>query len=382
MLITLFSGCLLAGLLGCIFHWDLYESERENRKLADFPDFRTLAPDQWPTAFETYFNDHFGFRNTFIHRYRKIMRSAGVSDYRVIYGRDNWLFYNEDDIMQDFIGTREYDDALCTAQIRRIEERKQWLAERRIPYLFFIVPNKATIYPDQLPIAMEKLRADRTNRMLFMERLPAELYQTVIDLTPPLQEASKEKLVYLPNDTHWNPDGAYIAYTNMAEHISRLLPESAPALAPAQLIRKETPFIGDLANMTVAPSRYAAEIDLLTFEDKNQWSTNLINDPAFQTIDTKPSDAEPPLSIHNPAGHGTAVILHDSFGLRLQEYLPFNFENTIFIWRYSNRTLLPLVVEYFKPDIVIEEVVERRLIDQKIGALLDGIRTEGGANGL
>jgi len=382
VLVSAFLSVLLAGLLGTAFHWDFHRVERENRRMATFPRFDQIALAQWPEAYETYFNDHFGFRNTFIHRYRKLMRSAGVSDYRVIYGRNDWLFLNEDTIMQDFIGTREFDEELCSRQVQRLEDRKQWLADRDISYLFFVAPNKITIYPDQLPTDMAKPKARKTNRMHFMEHLPTELGETVLDLTPALQEASKELVVYLRNDTHWNPAGAYIAYTNMAANILRLIPNGALAIPPEQIERTHMHFIGDLANMTVMPDRYSMDIELLNYSDKSQWSTTIVNDPTFLSKDTLPIDNQPPVTIHNPSGQGDAVVLHDSFGLRLKDYLPYNFKNTTFIWRYSNRTLLPLVFERFHPDIVIEECVERHLIDPQNGALLDDLDMERRSNGL
>ncbi|MBN2784540.1 MAG: hypothetical protein JXR25_06905 [Pontiellaceae bacterium] len=368
--------------MGTLFHWDLYELERENRKLAEFPKFSTLPMSQWPEAYETYFNDHFGFRNTFIHRYRKIMRSAGVSDYRVIYGQDDWLYFNDDMVMQDFIGTREYDEAIRQRQVARLQQRKHWLEKRSIPYLFLIAPNKTTIYPEHLPEDMAPLKANKTNRNYFMERLPDDLTETVTDLTPIIQQAKTGQVVYLRNDTHWNPAGAYHAYTNIVDRIAQRLPDSPPPIPLDQLVQTHQRFIGDLAKMTVSPERYAMDIDLLTCVNKNQWTTNEIAESEFLIPEHMPIDGKPPFVVHNPAGHGTAVIFHDSFTLRLMEYLPHQFKDTFFVWRYSNRTLLPLVVERFHPDMVIEQCVERHLVDQENGALLDDLDMAGDKNGL
>lgn len=373
VLIIVFAIVLLACLLGTFFNWDFYEPESENRQLADAPDFRHTPFRDWPAELEAYFNDHFGFRNTFIRRYRKIMRSAGITDYRVIYGRDDWLYLNDEAIMQDFIGTRSYDESLRKQQVRRLQERKQWLENRGIGFLFFIVPNKTTIYPEYLPRNIEQLKASQTNREIFIERQPANLNQTVVDLTPILLRAKKDQVVYLKNDTHWNPYGAYIAYENIVDRIQTVLPSSHPPILAAQLSTQQSEIVGDLAKMTVSPERYSMKINLLRHSDKSHWSTKEIDDPEFLKKEHIPIDNKPPYTVHNPDGHGNAVILHDSFGLRLQEYLPCQFENTTFIWRYSNRTLLPLVVESLKPDIIIEQVVERHLIDLKNGTLLDDL---------
>ncbi len=371
MIIT-FATILLGGLLGTSFHWDLRKAERENRKLASFPEFNQLNLEEWPMAFETWFKDHFGFRNIFIRRYRKLMRDVGVEDYRVIYGRNEWLYLNADEIMKDFIGDLDPSEVDPKEKVRRLESRKKWLKKRGIPYLFVIAPNKASIYPEHLPSEIQKLKA-KSNREAFMEQIQAQRIQYVLDLTSSLQKAKESGTIYLRTDTHWNPGGAYVGYTNIVDKMGKILDGELETLPPSSLTRSSSSFSGDLANMTVSPERYAMEIDNLTYRDKNQWGKNTIAEPEFLTKNNMPVDHKPPYTIHNPKGKYNAVIFHDSFALRLAEYLPYNFKNTTFIWKYSNLELLTLAVEHFNPTIVIEEVVERHLVDPKYGALLDDI---------
>lgn len=374
LLIGAFAVLLFSGMLGSIFRWDFYELQ-ENRRLAAFPEFNRTPLNEWPDAFEVWFDDHFGFRNTFIRRYRKLMQKAGITNFRLLCGTDDWLYLNDGSIMKDFIGNLDSNVPAAGVQVDRLESRKLWFDSKQIPYLFVLVPNKVSIYPEHLPEDIVKLRV-QPHRERFMTEVNSRQLSYVLNLTPVLINAKEAEVVFLRSDSHWNPHGAYIAYTNITQKVRQILPEAAFMMPPSDLINSIETFTGDLAKMSISPDRYQMKIDQLIYSQKETWQTHTIEQTEFLREETLPVDKKAPYTIHNPAGEFDAVIFHDSFALRLVEYLPYNFRNTTFIWKYSNPEMMELVIQYLSPDIVIEQVVERHLVDPKNGALLEMIEKD------
>jgi alginate O-acetyltransferase complex protein AlgJ len=365
LLSATFLILLFACLTGTVFHWDFYE-QQENRKLAELPDFKQTPLDGWPLAFEDYFDDHFGFRNTFIRRYNKLMRKFKKGG-KVIYGNEGWLFFNAPIIMDDYLGKFQPDRERLEMDTGRLASRINWLKDRDIDYLMTIVPNKTSIYRDKMPRLLGELK-QATHREMLLEHIGDRFGNHLLDLKPVIMKAKPVGDLYFKTDTHWNSLGAYIAYTNIIDRVSLFLPEIPPPFAFQALepYPRDTP--GDLARMTGTPEKYFMLHDGLSHPDKKTgWATTSLTNAVLLTKEHLPLIHKPPYTIHNPNGRYNAVVFHDSFTVELMEFLPYNFKNTTFIWRFSKSDLLKAVVEICEPDIVIEEVVERFLVSHEAG---------------
>jgi hypothetical protein len=73
------------------------------------------------------------------------------------------------------------------------------------------------------------------------------------------------------------------------------------------------------------------------------------------------------LITHNPNGHGTAIIFHDSFGgVGWRKFFPHHFRKSIFLLTARAKIeLFEQVIDTYHPDIIIEEQVQRNLIYKK-----------------
>jgi len=371
LLTGFFIGLLAVCLLGSIFHWDFYEVQGENRRLADFPDFAKISISTWPENFEAWFNDHFGFRNTFIRRYNRMLRPLGRDD-RVVHGENDWLYYNRDVIFKDFLGYRKPSADELGTRLKRLESRRDGLKAIGIEYLFVVVPNKLTLYPEHLPKHIQSMRC-KTNREYLMEIFTDRFDANVLDLTPLLRKEKRHQILFHPTDTHWNSYGAYIGYTRIIHKARTLLPALPDALKISELKTRTSAFSGDVARMTGTPKRYLIPTDHFSFPGHTRWEKHVLDHPAFLAEDHLPRDGNAPFTIHNPDGIYNAVVFHDSFAKALMGFLPATFKNTTFIWHYSDEELLQAAIELCQPDIVIEQVVERFLVEKDKGALPDEV---------
>lgn len=285
--VMLLFGCLL----GSVFHWDFYETE-ENRQLASLPDVKQTAIADWPKAYETYFNDHFGVRNTFIRRHRKIMRKIEKSN-QVIYGNDGWLFFNAEIIIKDYLGQKNPDQQKINRIETSLQSRINWLTQRNIQFLFVWAPNKITLYPEHLPEQLISLRG-KTTRECLIEAFD-DLFQThMVDLIPTLTKAKQEGDLYLKNNTHWNDRGAHIAHKAIIESLRNRLPNLPETLNYEDLEIRVEPVKGDLSQMSGTPEKYVVLSEKLINPLRSGWITNALTNAVLLTPEHMPLDKKPP----------------------------------------------------------------------------------------
>jgi hypothetical protein len=196
-------------------------SEREARNLAAPPSLpHTLT--QWralPRAVDTFLGDHFGLREPLVRAY-SLLRYALVSppDSRVVYGRDKFLFFNGDAMLQQSMGI-----FLRRDEIEKFAERAASLQARlrvqKVQFLVTVAPNSATIMRAQLPgwasAAPEMSEYDLMIQALAARHVPA------LDLRPALRAANALRPIYRSADTHWNKLGALVAYDAVVDALHR-----------------------------------------------------------------------------------------------------------------------------------------------------------------
>ena len=368
VLIIVFAIVLLAGLLGTFFKWDFDEPDSENRRLADAPDFKHTPFKDWPEELEAYFNDHFGFRNTFIRRHWKIMRKIEKSN-QVIFANEGWLFFNTPIIIQDYLGNKNPDSKKKDRVTASLQSRIDWLKKRNIEFLFVLVPNKISLHQEHLPNQLKELQG-KSNRECLIETFDGRFDKNMLDLLPLLSHKKTGLDLYLKTDTHWNDLGAFFAHEAIIEILREQLPDLPKTITLGDLKIHMESINGDLARLSGAPKKHTLQSEKLSNPLNKSWTTSELTDAVFLTPEHIPLINKPPHTVHNPNGRYNVLIFHDSFTEGLQELLPHYFMNSTFIWRDSTPELLQAAVEACKPDIVIEQVVERFLVDDNDGAFL------------
>ena len=212
----------------------------EKRRLAERP----IAPNdtdaliQFPREFEREFDDHFPFRIQLIqgHNYLRI-KILKQSDQRfVVMGRDGWMFYTGEKLLEDFCGQVPYTDEKMEGFRRMVEAKRDWLAAHGIPYIFVIPPNKQTIYPEHMPENFLQARG-RTRLDQLMAFMQAHSDVTILDLRQPLIEAKSQDPLYYLTDTHWNSLGALIGYGEIMRAVGQALGRDVGSVRTLRAIR-------------------------------------------------------------------------------------------------------------------------------------------------
>jgi hypothetical protein len=357
--IVLFLGLISLPALGLIFQRQT-PGFNEKRALAPAPTLSQAwySPTRFITGLRAYLDDHFGFRSTLIRWNGKFTaRALSVSiSPSVIIGRDGWLYYAEDHILEDYRCLQPFTEAELAQWAGLLERRQAWLQQRGCRYLFFVAPNEHTIYPEHLPATLTRVR-DTSRLDQLLAYLRAHTTVTVVDLRPALLAAKAQERVYQKTDTHWNERGAFIAYQELFKPIHvwfprvRALPRQAFAdtdgMGPG----------GDLADLMGTPDLYREEVLGLRPLEPRRARMSLWPASRLGEFVDRPSSVQE-AAVADP-GLPRMVLLHDSFGVALVPFLAEHFSRSVFI--PTTMGFDAPVLEREQPDLVLQEITERHL---------------------
>jgi hypothetical protein len=332
--------------------------EAENRTLAPWPG---IAPARaFPAAFEQAFADRFGGREALLRLHNRArVRLFGVpAAANVAIGRDGWLYFlGEDGTALDryYRGTLPVPDAQLQAVVAEFKRRNAFLAAHGIEYVLTIAPDKSTIYPENLPDWATRLTA-RTPLDRLVDAIAADGSLRFVDVRAALRSAKARERVYFATDSHWNLLGAAVAYRAIMREVTAALAPRRVQIAPAALppyVRGVDVYHGDLARLTGDPDPFGEP-------DYAPLSKVLA---APQSRCARRTDVEQASGFEwyacDRAGLPRAIVYRDSMAIPLIPLLAENFSRSVYV---SSRHLDPELVLRERPDIVIEELVERALL--------------------
>jgi len=330
-------------------------SESEMRELATWPKWSWAPQDMaaWPDTFQKYFEDHFALRNRLID-WRSSLLWNGLrttSSDTVIAGEDNWLFYGDDGGINDWTQAEPFTHEELEVWREALVRRRAFLANRGIPFLFVIAPDKQMIYPEYMPHSLRRMRAEyRADQLIAHMRARSDL--DVLDLRPAIVEAKPTGLLYHLYDTHWNDRGALVGYQQIAGRLRRWFPAVRP-LARADFDESPAVPSRDKTTMLGLVDRGKATMPGLVL--RRGWTARVV-EPAKPD----PYGKEGRLVTEIPGSpFPRAVMFRDSFAGRLIPCLSEHFSRIVYLWQNDFDTD---VVQQERPDVVIQEVVGRHLL--------------------
>jgi alginate O-acetyltransferase complex protein AlgJ len=368
LLKTLLAGIFLTALFlpvsNMVFDFIPKFDLKENRNLAHLPPLsldKTVIK-KFPKSFESYFNDHFGFRELAIHYYQwlkfKYLRISPHSS--VILGNENWLFYTGDQIIEDYRGLKVYSPKELEAWKTSLEKKRDWLEQQGVTYLVVIAPEKSTIYPEFVPKRFN--RVGRSAKSQLVDYLKRFSDIDILDLQEPLLEGKKKFRVYLRTDTHWNIMGAFIVYQALLKKLNQLSPQYN--INPFNLskfkISYRNNFKGDLSSIVGTQGSIYE-----THEEYIDFAANFPRCSKYDMSTPNPHlvrNGITPLTLECPERDLKLVMFRDSFATSLIPFISEHFQRSIYILNsIKNLNFLKKTVVAENPDIVIEEVAERRI---------------------
>lgn len=349
----------------------------ENRMLNKPPTFEDIK--NFDTGkFESWYKDHFGFRNNYINLKnilynQKIItipfvnkdiinkRESGIA----FSGKDNWLWLINDNSILNYTNIERYNNEELNRIQYNIEGAQEFFSNKNIELYFFISPDKNQIYPEFYPNYINrKSNYSKTDQLFdYLKKS-----KNNINIIYPKEELLKYKnnhddLLYWKTDTHWNTYGAYVGYTKLANSIKDNYLDIDILENDELSLKYEKYPLGDLSNNFSDSSKIYNEFYRVYNKQDNY---------TFQYIENEQKDM---IITKNNNKNIDVLMFRDSFASSMIPYISETFNNCIYIWDFNIRNNISKV-EYYKPDIVIIEIVERntKSIDSFDKFNLRGIR--------
>ncbi len=356
------------------------------RKGADEPmpvlnDFSFDAIRQYPKQFEAYYDKHFGFRGRLV-LWNNIVSlfwlrsplpvpdkitthstptSHGASDtmyagWKFALGEDRFLFLDLDGTMEYYRNLRPFTDADLERWRIVLEERRDWLATQGIEFLFVIIPDKPTVYPENMPdyirVAERPVRADQ-----FMEYMSANSDVDILDVREAIRARKSEVRLFHRNDTHWNDFGSYYGYREIALKLSEWFPQMKPTdIGEFQISNDETFAHNNIADM-LGLGQSLPEEDVKLIPNTPRRAVKTMDGVLHTDLSVQLMQLPYATEINDDA-LPRAVMTHNSFALSLIPFLSENFCRIVYYWQFEFE---PEVILREKPDVVIQQINDWQL---------------------
>ena len=328
-------------------------SEKENRALAAEPALikENRLNERLFAEYDEYFSDHIGFREELIQLNAKtplhIEKESSVG--KAVAGKNGWYFYtlpSDGNNLLDFYKRNLLDDTQLAQFSERVSSVMNWCAEHEIPCIFLICPNKHSVYAEYYPFDRPEgvTRADQLTHV-FDELGANYLFPRDFLLS---KKRDFDFPLYYETDTHWNPQGAYLAFTLLRERIAELFPQTDFPNIEYNTAISESETAGDLLPMLNIQTARSTQITLTPVGRKPTDFYSYLKNAGRDGVHTK--GATPALP--------RALIFRDSFFSALEPFVSPLFSEAEYVWKKFSEEDKKYVLEY-KPDIIIFESVER-----------------------
>lgn len=356
----IFIGLFMAMLvLPTVFmdHEKYKSSDIDNKTLTEWPGFEMDR--EVITQMENYVDDRIGFRTEAIYEYTKLSNDVfGVMVHPLfMYGEDGHIYYKDADYVAAYqrLNTNpEFMDSF----FEFIQKADTYLKEKGIKFLYFMAPDKKSIYPEYFPKSVH-VKEDETS---VIEYMTSKLENSDIEYVIPyneLLEAKKSQVIYNKkyDATHWNEFGSFIGQKLLDDYVQQWFDDVKPLQTEDYTLAYEK-------RTNLDQSDFPIDDDVPVY--------TLINDTSQNASGYLAKDIKievPTFYAHymNPevTNGKRLVIFTDSYFATYSKYYTNRFSEVYYIHR-QNYEYFEYIVNLLFPDAVIFETAERSITSDMV----------------
>ena len=263
----------------------------------------------------------------------------------VLFGSEGYLFLAGDNnaAIDQHTGKRSITKKQVAQWVDTTTTREKYFNALNIPYYMQIVPDKHSVYSEYLPVSI--IKDSKSNASNVISALKPLIGDRLVFAKADLITAKADAQVYHKIDTHWTDKGAYIGYLQLVE----CLKEQFPALSLLEAPEYKTKwFGGDLGSMQALKLSSEAEVLVEHAGHLEVFNNRVPVTGKVQVYENEFSDNDLVLLIFG--GSSTVNFL---------KFITYSFRKVIFCW---SGVLDYKLVEYYSPDVVVNQIRERFLI--------------------
>lgn len=332
------------------------------RRVIPFP---TLAMDRSalkvPGALRFYLESNMGFRPTLVRAHGWLkwfgMRTSPVPT--AVLMQTPWLFMGSKDALDSYRNLRPFTDAELDRWQGVLEARRSALAAKGIRFLVVVVPNKETLYAEHMPAYATRANAP-SRRSQLAQRMRERSDVNFLDVTSTLEAHKARARLYHYTDTHWNDEGAFVAYQAVTERLVPWFPSLQPHRMAEMRRRAVVTRGGDLARMIGLQLDIKEPQPLIEVPPEHNRAT-LYPSGALHWMRIDVDAASDQFATQARGGEIDSIyIVRDSFADLWVPYLSQHFARATWHWTDD----FPMAaIEAQQPDLVIQQFVERKLLE-------------------
>lgn len=419
MLIVFFLCAIFVPGVMMLGGWSVGPAQAEKRSLAPLP---ACTPESCYTsayrrAFESYVNDHFGFRPALVqwnlylyvqwfhtvpvrgvalHRGEVVTvpiptddapgvlpdvedralaadqegtitpspalpepesqpREHVVIETDAIVGTDGWYFLAKDNAIDDFRATQPLSQAELRVIADNLTRQRDALRAQSIDFVVMVAPNKHSIYGEYMPSVYNRV-GSQTRLEQVIQYVAAYTDMTIVDPRGDLLAGKRTLRAYEKTGTHWNEYGALIAYQALLRQVRQFIPSLAIPTLDDFTVETQIAGGSDLAIMLSLQEQLQEEIIRL-----RPLVPRRAVPASYDFANPNPNPEMPVVVREIPDSTAPRLLMfRDSFSNALIPFIAEHFSRSAFVWTY--RIMQDIVVAE-KPDVVVLEFVERNIYE-------------------
>jgi hypothetical protein len=190
----------------------------------DKPSFtwKTWFDGSFALAYDTYFNQDFGFRNYFVRLNNQLAFSIfGVPKAKnVIVGKQNYLF--EENYIKAYYGTDYIGDSAITSNVKHLKFLADTLKSKNVDLIMVFAAGKGSFYPQFFPDKYKQTKGPTNYEAYLKHTKEAGLH--VIDFNSYFLKAkdTSQYLLYPKTGIHWSSYGMVLVADSLIKYIEQL----------------------------------------------------------------------------------------------------------------------------------------------------------------
>lgn len=333
-------------------HEKYKSSDIDNKTLTEWPGFSFDS--ETIRTIEDYVDDRIGFRSEAIYEYTKL--SNDIFNVMVhplfMYGEEGHIYYKDPDYIAAYQRLNTDTDYMDKF-VKYLEETNDYLESRNIKFLYFLAPDKKSIYPEYFPKSIH-VKEDNSSVIEYMTK---KLEGSDIEYVIPYEELKKAKetqVIYNKkyDATHWNEFGSMIGQKLLDEHVQSWFEDVRPLSEDDYTLTFEKRTNLDQSDFPIDDDVPVYNLITDTSQDAGAYlaSSIKLSVPTFYAHYMNPE----------VTNGKRLVIFTDSYFATYSKFYKNRFSEVYYIHR-QNYMYLQYIVNLLFPDAVIFETAERSI---------------------
>ena len=333
-------------------HKENQVSEIDNKSLTEWPGIGYSS--EMNAVMDAYVDDRIGFREQAIGAYTTLNdKLFNVMVHPLfMYGKDGHIFYKDSEYIAAYQRLNT-DEEYLDSFVDFLKKTQDYLASKDIEFLYFLCPDKKTIYSEYFP---DTIHVNTANTSV-IDYMRADLDKEGIEYIIPDKEllAAKDSMVVynkLYDATHWNENGAFIGHSLIDQKIQEWY-DDVPTLSASDYTVEQV----HVDTLDIAKFPIDEYVPVYSRNEDNSVDMTELLKPCMQCE----TDTFYTHYINNAATNNKILLVFtDSYFQAHQKYYNNRFKEVYFVHR-QNYEYVQYFVNLVFPDMVIFETAERSI---------------------